>query len=222
MDRLNIDSDIVLGIGDSSSYLTFMSSVGFIGCPSNATKPVRRFVLSKHGYCSSFETTEGMIDILRHFSWARARGRTAIFGVSLRHTKMLSDERGKLIQSFHGTDRVTYVSFYELETEIGFLQANHYHPAETKEELIRVTKGQFTVYLEDLRDDSPTKGVRKKIILRSTDPRMLRVPSGVAHALVNTGKELAIASVHSTKCYQPGHDIDYEVLPSVGYWPKTD
>ncbi|MEO5368336.1 MAG: dTDP-4-dehydrorhamnose 3,5-epimerase family protein, partial [Magnetococcus sp. WYHC-3] len=70
--------------------------------------------------------------------------------------------------------------------------------------------------LEDLREDSPTRGMRQEIVLRASEPHMLRVPSGVAHVLVNTGKDVASATVHSTEFYQPGHDIEHAVLSSAG------
>lgn len=220
LERLGIDPAAALGIGDSGGDLGFLSVVGMAGCPANATKPVRRLVLSRQGYCSSFETTEGVIDILRHYyGGGDPRGRGGIFGVSLRHPKTVSDERGRLTLWLDGTEAATYVSFYEIETDPGYLRGNHYHPAGTKDELIRVTRGQYTVYLEDLRDDSPTKGVRQEILLRASEPHMLRVPSGVAHALVNTGREVANASIHSTEYYQPGHDLDHAVVPASGYRP---
>lgn len=218
LDRLGIAPTRALGIGDSSGDLAFLSLVGMTGCPANATKPVRRLVMSKRGYVSAFETTEGVIDILRHY-YGGSQSRGAIFGVSLRHPKTVHDERGRLIEWLNGSESSKYVSFYEIETAPGYLRANHYHPTGTKDELIRVTKGQFTVYLEDLRDDSPTRGVRQEVVLSASEPHMLRVPSGVAHVLVNTGREMASASVHSTEYYQPDHDVEYAVLQSAGYRP---
>jgi len=218
LDRLGVDPARTLGIGDSSGDLTFLSLVGMAGCPANATKPVRRLILSREGHDSAFETTEGVIDILRHY-YAGGQRRTSIFGVSLRHPKTVQDERGRLTEWLNGSESTTYVSFYEIETAPGYLRANHYHPAGTKDELIRVTRGQYTVYLEDLREDSPTRGMRQEIVLRATEPHMLCVPSGVAHVLVNTGKDLASATVHSTEYYQPGHDVEHAVLPSAGYRP---
>jgi hydroxymethylpyrimidine pyrophosphatase-like HAD family hydrolase/dTDP-4-dehydrorhamnose 3,5-epimerase-like enzyme len=221
LERLGIAAEEVLGIGDTGGDLSFLSMVGMTGCPANAVKAVRRLVLSKQGHSSSFETTEGVIDILRYYcAGGNQAARATIFGVSLRHPKSISDERGRLIQWLDGTDALSYVSFYEIETLPGYVRGNHYHPAGTREELIRVTRGQFTVYLDDLRVDSPTHGVRQQIVLRASEPHMLRVPSGVAHALVNTGREVASASIHSTEHHQPGHDFDHIVVPAKGYRPE--
>lgn len=56
----------MLAIGDSESDLDIMKLVGFVACPSNANENVKRLVLEKNGYISSFSETKGVVDIFEN------------------------------------------------------------------------------------------------------------------------------------------------------------
>jgi HAD superfamily hydrolase (TIGR01484 family) len=56
----------MLAIGDSESDLDIMKLVGFVACPANANENVKRLVLKKGGYISSFSETKGVVDIFEN------------------------------------------------------------------------------------------------------------------------------------------------------------
>ncbi len=61
--RLGISPENILGVGDSDVDLSFLQSVGYRAAPSNANKAVKRLA----HYISPHPTSEGVLDILRHF-----------------------------------------------------------------------------------------------------------------------------------------------------------
>ncbi|MCK5725427.1 MAG: HAD family phosphatase [Thiotrichaceae bacterium] len=63
-ERHNIDLNEVLSIGDSSGDIPFMDISGIRACPKNASDSVKNI---SH-YISEFPTTEGVIDIIKHYT----------------------------------------------------------------------------------------------------------------------------------------------------------
>lgn len=61
------------------------------------------------------------------------------------------------------------------------INAFHIHTKEIQDEIWCVIDGTLFVWLADLRDDSKTKGVRRKYILSAEDPALFHIPTGVAH-----------------------------------------
>ena len=56
----------MLAIGDSEGDLSVMNLVGFVACPFNANENVKKLVLEKGGYISSFSETKGVVDIFEN------------------------------------------------------------------------------------------------------------------------------------------------------------
>ena len=63
----------------------------------------------------------------------------------------------------------------------GRVNAFHIHVKEEQNEIWCVLAGQLTIWLVDCRADSPTKGVKRKLVLSGEQPMMVHIPSGVAH-----------------------------------------
>lgn len=61
-ERMQIPVSQAVAIGDSGNDLPMLSTVGLAACPANATAAVKQVC----GYVSRFESTRGVIDILRH------------------------------------------------------------------------------------------------------------------------------------------------------------
>ena len=74
---------------------------------------------------------------------------------------------------------VRQVSFSR--TVPGRINAFHVHPKEIQDELWCVVEGTLLVWLVDLREGSPTRGVRRRYVLSGEEPGLLYIPSGVAH-----------------------------------------
>lgn len=65
LQNINLSSSI--GIGDSSGDLTFLSLLGEIGCPKNASPGCKELVKSKGGIVSEYDYAAGVVDILLRF-----------------------------------------------------------------------------------------------------------------------------------------------------------
>jgi dTDP-4-dehydrorhamnose 3,5-epimerase len=65
--------------------------------------------------------------------------------------------------------------------EAGRINAFHIHTKLEQNEIWTVIHGQLMVWLVDCRAESPTAGVRRKVILSGEQPTQLYIPSGVAH-----------------------------------------
>ena len=61
------------------------------------------------------------------------------------------------------------------------INAFHLHPKRVQDELWTVVAGEMLVWLVDVRADSPTRGVRRRVVLTGEQPALLHVPAGVAH-----------------------------------------
>ena len=67
------------------------------------------------------------------------------------------------------------------EATPGRINAFHLHPKKVQDELWCVVAGEMMVCLVDLRDGSPTAGVKRREILSGEQPTLLHIPTGVAH-----------------------------------------
>lgn len=63
----------------------------------------------------------------------------------------------------------------------GRINAFHLHPKIVQDELWCVVEGTLLVWLVDVRENSPTQGQRRRIVLDGEEPGLLHIPSGVAH-----------------------------------------
>lgn len=73
----------------------------------------------------------------------------------------------------------------------GRINAFHLHPKVVQDELWCVVEGMLMVWLVDCREDSSTRGVRRRYILSGEEPALLHIPSGVAHGY-KAGQEGAL------------------------------
>ena len=65
--------------------------------------------------------------------------------------------------------------------EPGRMNAFHLHPRRHQHELWCALEGTMQVWLVDVREDSPTRGHRRQVVLSGEEPALLHIPSGVAH-----------------------------------------
>ncbi|WP_027482716.1 dTDP-4-dehydrorhamnose 3,5-epimerase family protein [Deinococcus pimensis] len=63
----------------------------------------------------------------------------------------------------------------------GRVNAFHIHVKDVQNEIWCVLSGQLVVWLVDCRADSPTVGVKRKLVLSGEQPTLVFIPSGVAH-----------------------------------------
>lgn len=63
----------------------------------------------------------------------------------------------------------------------GRVNAFHIHPLDVQDELWCCVQGSLLAWLADLREGSPTAGVRRPYVLTAEAPALLHIPAGVAH-----------------------------------------
>ena len=90
----------------------------------------------------------------------------------------------------------------------------HVHP--TQSELWTVSYGQLNAGLVDCREDSPTLGVRTKVVL--TPQTGVFIPAGVAHGYANESASVAVLNYLPDRQFSRGDDseewrIDPDTLP---------
>ena len=56
-----------LGIGDSNGDFPLFKSVGYIGCPANASEECKKLVEKRKGYISSYPYARGVADVIGNF-----------------------------------------------------------------------------------------------------------------------------------------------------------
>lgn len=66
-------------------------------------------------------------------------------------------------------------------TAPGRINAFHLHPKQVQDDVWCVIAGDMMAWLVDVRQDSPTLGVKACYVLSGENPSMLRIPTGVAH-----------------------------------------
>jgi len=86
----------------------------------------------------------------------------------------------------------------------GRLNAFHLHPRERQDELWCVVDGLLAVWLVDVREGSPTAGLRRRYILSGEEPALLHIPSGVAHGY-RAGPAGALLVYAVTSQFDPVH-----------------
>ena len=67
------------------------------------------------------------------------------------------------------------------EAAPGRVNAFHIHPREPQNELWTVIAGLLKIWLVDLREGSPSEGVKQAFVLTGEAPVRLFIPAGVAH-----------------------------------------
>jgi len=72
------------------------------------------------------------------------------------------------------------------EIEPGTIKAYHLHARQT-DIWFAPPSDRLLVVLQDVREDSPSKGVTMRLMLGNGGSRLLRIPPGVAHGVKNVG-----------------------------------
>lgn len=154
-----------------------------------------------------------------------------IQGVWIKEPKSIRDARGELIQFLDDSDGDIYKAVYEVTFRSSdrapwgdipdsppVVRAQHLHPEGTKTEYMRALVGEVFVFLIDQRKESETYDHRNFVILSSKNRAMVRVPAGVAHALVNLNNDFARIEVLATCHHDHTHDVRHQVLPTKGHF----
>lgn len=130
-----------------------------------------------------------------------AQGPT-IPGVELVQAQTFINERRVLVVSYNSTEPPGTLG-YTVVVRPGYSVGDHYH--HRREERILVLHGRAQFRLLDERPDSPTHGVLNVFTI-DYPGSCVRVPTGVAHAILAEGAVTVLQVLASTD-YDPGDDV---------------
>jgi len=142
-----------------------------------------------------------------------------IDGVVTKKLRVISDERGKLMEILRADDEIfeRFGQVYITTAYPGVVKAWHCHTKQVDH--FTVVSGMVKMVLADLREDSPTEGEVQEFFIGRDNPLLVKIPPGVYHGIKGVGTTEAIALNVPTEMYN--YDTPDEVrLP----WnsPKID
>ena len=149
-----------------------------------------------------------------------------IDGVKIKQLKVISDERGKLMEIIRSDDDVfeKFGQVYMTTAMPGVVKGWHYHKIQSDN--FACVKGMIKLVLYDSRDGSKTKGEVNEFFIGENNPILVHIPKLVYHGFKGTSENEAIVINTITEPYNakdpdefrvPAHgsDIPYE-------WERKD
>ena len=102
-------------------------------------------------------------------------------GVQVKRLKVVSDERGFLMEMLRSDDSLfkKFGQAYLTAVNPGYVKAWHYHKKQTDNFVC--VKGRVKVVLYDNRKNSKTKGRIQEFFLSYENPLLVQIPPGVLH-----------------------------------------
>jgi dTDP-4-dehydrorhamnose 3,5-epimerase len=148
-----------------------------------------------------------------------------IQGVVFKPLRLNTDNRGWLMEIFRQDDLPTEihpVMSYISETLPGVVRGPHEHAFQT-DYFAFIGPGDFTLYLWDIRSESPTWGNRIKFAAGQSNRQIAIVPPGVVHAYKNISTQSGCIVNLPNRLYagkarqEPVDEIRHEGRPNCPY-----
>lgn len=136
-----------------------------------------------------------------------------ITGVKIKKLKLITDERGRLMEILREDDELftKFGQVYITTAFPGVIKAWHYHNIQTDN--FTCVKGKMRLGLYDSREDSLTFGQTEEYIISLERPLLVRIPPGVYHGFKCAGKEEAIVVNTVTEPYNKDNPDEFRVDP---------
>lgn len=136
-----------------------------------------------------------------------------IEGVKTKKLKVISDERGWLLEILRNDDDIfkKFGQVYITTAYAGVVKAWHYHKKQTDN--FTCIKGVMKVVLYDARKDSPTHKEVNEFLIGKKNPMLISVPPGVYHGFKAMGKETAYFLSVPTLPYNYEKPDEYRLPP---------
>jgi dTDP-4-dehydrorhamnose 3,5-epimerase len=134
-----------------------------------------------------------------------------IDGVKLKPLRVISDERGRLMEMLRCDDDL-FLKFgqaYLTAAYPGVVKAWHYHKKQTDHFII--VRGMLKVVLYDDRKGSPTRGQVNEFFLGEHNPKLLQIPALVWHGFKNIGEHEALCINLPTELYDYKNPDEYRI-----------
>ena len=113
---------------------------------------------------------------------------------------VFSDGRGELVKVLTSSGlggKAPFGEIYLIRTQPGEVRGRHYHDHTT--EWFIALRGKMRIRLV-----LPGTDRAKDVVLDGADPKVLKVPAGVAHALKPEGEESPLLLAYADREYDPG------------------
>jgi len=104
-----------------------------------------------------------------------------IEGVKVKELKVISDDRGRLMEILRKDDKIfqKFGQVYMTTAYPGIIKAWHFHKIQTDNFIC--VKGKIKLVLYDSRQDSPTFKEINEFIISLDEPKLIQIPPFVYH-----------------------------------------
>lgn len=136
-----------------------------------------------------------------------------IKGVKTKKLKVISDERGWLMEILRNDDEIfrRFGQVYITTAYAGVVKAWHYHKKQTDN--FTCIRGTMKVVLYDAREDSPTYREVNEFLIGKENPMLISIPPGVYHGFKAMGEETAYFLSVPTLPYNYEKPDEYRLPP---------
>lgn len=149
-----------------------------------------------------------------------------INGVKVKNLKVISDERGRLMEILRSDEPIfkKFGQIYITTAYPGVTKAWHYHKKQIDN--ITVIKGMMKIVLYDPREGSSTKGEVNEFFAGVHNPILVQVPAGVCHGFKCISETEAMAINIPNNVYAYKKPDEYRIDPhenDIPYdWSRKD
>jgi len=137
-----------------------------------------------------------------------------INGVKVKQLKVVSDERGRVMEMLRNDDElfVKFGQVYYTTAYPGIVKGWHYH--EKQIDNFIVVKGMAKVVLYDRREDSLTLGEINEFFMGEHHPILIQIPAGVLHGFKCISETEAMVINIPTEPYNRENPDEHRVDPN--------
>ena len=134
-----------------------------------------------------------------------------IAGVRVKDVKLISDERGRLMEILRNDEDLfqKFGQVYMTTNYPGVVKAWHYHKVQCDN--VVCVKGMIKLALFDNRDGSPTKGRLNEFFLGDHNNKLVHIPAGVWHGWKCVSVEEAFIVNTVTHPYNPDEPDEFRL-----------
>ena len=149
-----------------------------------------------------------------------------IEGVKTKQLRVMSDERGRLMEIFRADDDFfhKFGQVYLSTTYPGVIKAWHSH--RLQHDNIACIHGMIKLVIHDPREDSPTKGLINEFFMGEHNPMLITIPPDLYHGWKCISQKEALIINTPTQTYNYDEPDEYRIDPhqnEIPYdWTRRD
>ena len=134
-----------------------------------------------------------------------------IDGVEVKKLRVISDERGRLMEILRCDDKIfkKFGQVYMTTVRPGVVKAWHYH--NLQDDFFCCVSGKIRVALFDARKNSKTFGKVQEFTIGPDNPLLIKIPKGVYHGFKGVAKVESIVINTPTMAYNYNKPDEYRV-----------